>query len=250
MKLFKPTMLLLSFSMFFIFSCVKDQLNDYANGAAGAAKLPGQTTGGEKSNGNNNVALCHYDEDNGTWHVINVNQNAVPAHLAHGDVILVDADGDGWVAAANQCVPGGDCDDANPAVNPGAAEVCDNGIDDNCNGETDEGCSACPDCSFSEILNDIDLTDACRYDAGGGVWFLFTYGAYEDTCCGIVVFPDGFWVTGDDYGEQSGTSSTECYACFVEYLDSSNVPTCEFDNLNTNTGSRGNLFSKGGNTGK
>ncbi len=31
-----------------------------------------------------------------------------------------------------------DCDDENPAVYPGAAEVC-NGIDDNCNGQVDEG---------------------------------------------------------------------------------------------------------------
>ena len=32
----------------------------------------------------------------------------------------------------------GDCNDGNAAVHPGAPEVC-NGIDDNCNGQTDEG---------------------------------------------------------------------------------------------------------------
>ncbi|MBK9639422.1 MAG: putative metal-binding motif-containing protein [Bacteroidetes bacterium] len=31
-----------------------------------------------------------------------------------------------------------DCNDGNAAVNPGTAEVC-NGIDDNCDGNTDEG---------------------------------------------------------------------------------------------------------------
>ena len=42
-----------------------------------------------------------------------------------------DADGYRWCD---------ECDDANPAVHPGAAEICGNGIDDNCNGQIDEGC--------------------------------------------------------------------------------------------------------------
>ncbi|WP_170228821.1 choice-of-anchor L domain-containing protein [Polyangium fumosum] len=50
---------------------------------------------------------------------------------------LIDNDGDG----ANSCV---DCDDANPAVHPGAAETC-NEVDDDCDGEVDEGDVCCPD---------------------------------------------------------------------------------------------------------
>jgi hypothetical protein len=38
----------------------------------------------------------------------------------------------------NRLVCGVDCDDRNPNVHPGAPELC-NGVDDNCNGEADEG---------------------------------------------------------------------------------------------------------------
>ncbi len=60
-----------------------------------------------------------------------------------------DADGDGYgdpAIATFSCdgsIPAGyvtnntDCDDSNPAVHPGAREVCDN-IDNNCNGQVDE----------------------------------------------------------------------------------------------------------------
>ncbi len=44
---------------------------------------------------------------------------------------VVDADGDGHAEDV-------DCDDQNPLVNPGAVERC-NGVDDDCDGETDEG---------------------------------------------------------------------------------------------------------------
>ena len=50
----------------------------------------------------------------------------------------IDYDNDGYGIG---CVAGPDCDDTNPAVHPGATEIC-NGIDDNCDGQTDEGMSS------------------------------------------------------------------------------------------------------------
>jgi PKD repeat protein len=59
-----------------------------------------------------------------------------------------DNDGDGYgnsIVTISACTmpngyaaTGGDCNDGNSAINPAATEVC-NGIDDNCNGSTDEG---------------------------------------------------------------------------------------------------------------
>jgi len=48
---------------------------------------------------------------------------------------VCDDDNDGY------CVPA-DCSGNDPAINPGAVELC-NGVDDNCNGHTDEECKAC-----------------------------------------------------------------------------------------------------------
>ena len=80
-----------------------------------------------------------------------------------------DADGDGFgnvsvaIAACGGSAPAGyvanatDCNDASPAIHPGASEVC-NGVDDNCDGVADGGAS----CSDGNACTD----DACGGAAG------------------------------------------------------------------------------------
>jgi hypothetical protein len=74
-----------------------------------------------------------------------------------------DGDGDGFTAPpAGQPGPcGGDCDDANPAVSPGAAEVCNN-IDDDCDALTDEGFDGDGD-GFTTCQGDCDDTSSAIF---------------------------------------------------------------------------------------
>lgn len=77
--------------------------------------------------------------------------NTIVMTVNSGQTYYRDADGDGYGNASisqTSCTqPNGyvlnntDCDDNNASVNPGHAEICGNGIDDNCNGTIDENCT-------------------------------------------------------------------------------------------------------------
>jgi len=49
-----------------------------------------------------------------------------------------DQDGDGFFGKHSNCTGARDCDDSDDSVHPDEDEVCDNGRDDDCNGEVDE----------------------------------------------------------------------------------------------------------------
>ena len=100
------------------------------------------------------IEVCHFGNSDKLWNVISINSNALTAHLQHGDVQLIDADGDGYVEQLNECVPGGDCDDNDTTINPGTTEICD-GIDNNCDGNIDEGFDADAD-GFTTCQGDCD----------------------------------------------------------------------------------------------
>ncbi|MCA9772367.1 MAG: FG-GAP repeat protein, partial [Myxococcales bacterium] len=73
----------------------------------------------------------------------------------------LDCDGYGRAPVSLNCgYAEPDCNDASPPVNPGATEICDNGVDDDCDGEVDGDDGGCPPC--------VDL-DGDGFSPGGGV---------------------------------------------------------------------------------
>ena len=115
------------FLAFFIFSCSKNNDIFEATDAAIVEAPPNQVT------------ICHAtSSDTNPWVTITINENALQAHMAHGD-INPDADGDGFTKE-NPCGIGdqSDCNDEDPTINPSSEELCNDNIDNNCNNEIDE----------------------------------------------------------------------------------------------------------------
>ena len=86
----------------------------------------------------------------------------------------MDEDGYGDGPATSYCTPpagwvavDGDCDDANPDANPGAIEECD-GVDDNCDGQIDEGLASARyiDGDGDGFGDDATAFFSCTADAG------------------------------------------------------------------------------------
>ena len=76
--------------------------------------------------------ICNDGIDNDGNGLVDANDpNAVGCSVA-----CTDADSDGYSIEGGACGPI-DCDDSDALINPGAEEICDDGIDNNCNGHID-----------------------------------------------------------------------------------------------------------------
>ena len=76
---------------------------------------------------NGSDEACFYDSDCDTF-------GAASSHSSTGAACT---------SATNSAPRNNDCNDCDPTINPAAREQCHDGIDNNCNGLTDEGCTSC-----------------------------------------------------------------------------------------------------------
>jgi hypothetical protein len=156
----------------------------------------------------------------------------------------LDADHDGFApgtCAAGSPAQGGDCDDGDLTVYPGASEYCD-GVDNDCDGKTDE-----------------DATRATCYPDADGDGFPQEQGAVEACSCPANTLPEradhlwDCWDVLDDAGRDVFPGQTEAFASGYDARCRDGASPCEVirsfdfdcDGEETPTLTQGNVSSCG-----
>ncbi|PLX94371.1 MAG: hypothetical protein C0621_05510, partial [Desulfuromonas sp.] len=166
---------------------------------------PGQVD----ADGDDYGAACDCNDSNASVHpgAIEIIGDGIDSNCDGTELCYVDADDDGFrlemtVSSADMdCIdsgeataadPTGDCNDSNAAVHPGATELCD-GLDNNCDGTTDEG--------FPDSDNDLiaDCVDSCPNDVDNDIDGDGICGDVDN--CPAVANPDQADSDGDGYGD-------------------------------------------------
>lgn len=164
----------------------------------------------------------------------------------------LDSDSDGYGASSSgsktSCTePSGyvsgddDCDDADSAISPAASEVCDDGIDDDCDGTPDDGCSEdhCGNITGDETWKSgVDHTVTCDVSvySGGSVTVEDGVTVSFDAGTKMTIGPSG--KTGDLIIEGSTTG--------VTFTSSESAPAAgDWDGLYFSTGTGGDTEIEG-----
>jgi len=112
--------------------------------------------------------------------------------------------------AGCQEAQGDDCNDSNPAINPGATEVCGNAVDEDCSGAADPCPCGNGNLDSGEECDDGNTTggDGCNADC-----------TRPDTCnavCTAAIGCDGYECFGNRCRNPSCTAETDCVCCLNE----------------------------------
>ena len=118
--------------------------------------------------------------------------------LVDGLPFYADADGDGYgtvpltaCTAAGHALIDGDCDDDDALINPGAEDSCD-GVDRDCDGDTEDVLGASPDCA-AESCSTILSSDSASVD--GAYWLALSSGGSATVWCDMTT-DGGGWTLG------------------------------------------------------
>ena len=147
----------------------------------------------------------------------------------------VDADGDGYDDAEV------DCDDGDASVHPDAEEICD-AIDNDCDGEIDEGCDAdyyeivaSADYPSSHDLIQINVQPIWSVDELGDWWWDSESAAYDDSVSwssadefGVILGVRLNTIVYEDTDNDGGYDSYDWY-CYGHYSTAENDSTVRID---------------------
>jgi len=99
-----------------------------------------------------------------------------------GGTVCTDADSDSYFAESG-CATDVDCNDGNAAINPGAAEICGDGIDNDCDGNidcADDDCTGETACYISATLENLTVSSSHVSIPAGHSTNLTAKGLYSD----------------------------------------------------------------------